>query len=44
MKLRWCTAGLLRAEENFRRIKGYREIPQLTAALNATLASQRHAG
>ena len=44
MKLRWCTAGLLRAEENFRRIKGYRELPQLTAALTATLASQRHAG
>lgn len=44
MKLRWCTAGLLRAEQRFRRIKGYREIPQLLAALNATLASQRHAG
>lgn len=44
MKLRWCTAGLLRAEENFRRIKGYRELPQLTTALKATPASQRHAG
>ena len=44
MKLRWCTAGLLRAEQRFRRIKGYREVPQLLAALNATLASQRHAG
>ena len=44
MKLRWCTAGLLRAEQRFRRIKGYREIPQLIAALNATLASQRQAG
>ncbi len=44
MKLRWCTAGLLRAEQRFRRIKGYREIPQLIAALDATLASQRHAG
>jgi putative transposase len=43
MKLRWCTAGLLRAEQRFRRIKGYREIPRLTAALKATLASNRQA-
>lgn len=44
MKLRWCTAGLLRAEENFRRIKGYRDLPRLIAALNDSLASRRQAG
>lgn len=37
MRVRWCTAGLLRAEEKFRRIKGYRELPQLLAALDATV-------
>jgi transposase-like protein len=33
MRLRWCTAGLLRAEERFRRIKGYKQLPLLLAAL-----------
>jgi len=35
MRLRWCSAGLLRAEEKFNRVKGYKAIPQLTAALDA---------
>ena len=35
MRARWCAAGLLRAEEKFRRIKGYRQIPQLFAELDA---------
>jgi transposase-like protein len=35
MRLRWCAAGLLRAEERFRRIKGYTELPLLLAALDA---------
>ncbi len=43
-KLSWCSAGLLRAEQRFRRIKGDRDISQLTTALTATLASQRQAG
>lgn len=34
MRLRWCAAGLLRAEEKFRRIKGYVELPLLLAALD----------
>jgi transposase-like protein len=33
MRLRWCTAGLLRAEERFRRVKGYKQLPLLLAAL-----------
>lgn len=37
MRQRWCAAGLLRAEEKFRRVKGYRQIPQLLAALDAQL-------
>jgi transposase-like protein len=35
MRLRWCATGLLRAEEKFRRIKGYTELPLLLAALDA---------
>ena len=41
MRQRWCTAGLLRAEEKFRRVKGYRQIPQLLAALDATLLDSK---
>jgi transposase-like protein len=35
MRLRWCAAGLLRAEEKFRRIRGYSALPVLVAALDA---------
>lgn len=35
MRQRWCTAGLLRAESKFRRVKGYKQIPMLIAALDA---------
>jgi len=34
MRRRWCSAGLIRAETKFRRIKGYRQLPQLIAALD----------
>jgi len=34
MRQRWCTAGLLRAESKFRRVKGYRQMPQLLKALD----------
>jgi putative transposase len=34
MRSRWCTAGLLRAESKFRRVKGYRHMPQLLKALD----------
>jgi putative transposase len=33
MRMRWTTAGLLRAESKFKRLKGYREIPILQEAL-----------
>ena len=33
MRRRWCTAGLLRAEEKFRRIKGFCHLPELARAL-----------
>lgn len=34
MRQRWCTAGLLRAESKFRRIKGYRHMPQFLRTLD----------
>lgn len=34
MRQRWCTAGLLRAESKFRRVKGHRYMPQLLEALD----------
>jgi hypothetical protein len=33
MALRWAAAGMLAAEAQFRRVQGYRELPQLAAAL-----------
>src|ERR1700757_3030603 len=33
MMLRWTAAGMLNAERSFRRIKGYKQMPQLVAAL-----------
>jgi transposase-like protein len=34
MRQRWCTAGLLRAESKFHRVKGHRHMPQLLRALD----------
>lgn len=34
MRLRWSAAGLLQAEQNFRRIRGYRMMAKLLAALD----------
>ena len=36
MKLGWVASGLLFVEGRFRRVKRYREIPQLMAAIQAT--------
>jgi len=33
MRQRWCSAGLLRAEEKFRRLRGYTQMPELIRAL-----------
>jgi putative transposase len=34
MRRRWCVAGLLRAETKFRRLRGYRDMPNLLKALD----------
>jgi hypothetical protein len=33
MALRWAAAGMLAAEAQFRRVKGFRELPTLAVAL-----------
>lgn len=38
MALRWAAPGMLAAQARFRRIKGYRQLPQLVAALEAATA------
>ena len=38
MRQRWCASGLLKAEQRFRRVKGYKDIPKLIEALDAALA------
>lgn len=40
MRLRWCTAGLLRAEERFRRVKGHKQLPLLVAVLERLVNPQ----
>lgn len=37
MVLRWVVTALMEAEKKFRRVKGYRDMPQLLAALDATI-------
>lgn len=34
MRLRWCAAGLLKAEEKFQKVRGYRDISRLISALD----------
>jgi len=38
MALRWAAAGMLAAEAQFRRVKGYQELPALAAALQRAAA------
>jgi transposase-like protein len=38
MRLRWAAAGMLAAADQFRRVKGYRQIPALAAALRHTVS------
>ncbi len=40
MALRWAAAGMLAAEGQFRRVKGYRELPQLARALEHATADE----
>jgi transposase-like protein len=39
MRLRWAAAGMLAASSQFRRVKGYRQLPLLAAALRATVGA-----
>jgi putative transposase len=40
MALRWAAAGMLAAEGQFRRVKGYQELPQLALALERATAGE----
>jgi putative transposase len=39
MRMRWAVTGALRAEKNFNRLKGYREIPMLQEALERKIGT-----
>ncbi len=39
MRLRWAAAGMLAAASQFRRVKGYRQLPKLAAALRHTVGA-----
>jgi transposase-like protein len=39
MRLRWAAAGMLAASAQFRRVKGYRQLPQLARALRHTVGA-----
>lgn len=39
MRKRWLAAGLLRAQEKFRRVRGYRDLPHLARALERETAA-----
>jgi len=38
MRRRWCAAGMLEAEQSFRRVRGYKQMPALVAQLRAHAA------
>ena len=40
MRWRWCAAGLLLAEQRFHRVRGYKQIPKLLAALDSVVAKE----
>ena len=44
MRLRWCVAGLLRAESKFRRLKGHRGLGSLLKALKQLIRGQSRGG
>ena len=41
MALRWTAAGLLEAQKTFRRLKAYRQLPILDAALREAVRKAR---
>ena len=42
MTLRWIAAGMFEAEKSLHRVKGYREIPLLTAAFSPALRPRQY--
>ena len=40
MVLRWAVSGIIEAEAKFRRIRGYRSLPQLDLALRNAVAEE----
>lgn len=40
MALRWAAAGMESARSQFRRVKGYKQLPQLAVALQAATAEE----
>ena len=40
MALRWTAAGMLAAEAQFRRVRGFKQMPQLVATLEALTAEE----
>jgi hypothetical protein len=43
MVQRWAVASLVRAEKKFKRVKGYKEIPKLIAALQRKSIDRKEA-
>lgn len=39
MALRWCAAGMLEAEKQFRRVNGHLHLPALRAALEREISA-----
>jgi hypothetical protein len=37
MRLRWAAAGMLAAEAKYRRVKGYRQLDRLNAAITTCI-------
>jgi putative transposase len=44
MALRWCAAGMLEADHQFRRVNGHLHLPKLRAALEAHFSNVSAAG
>jgi putative transposase len=40
MRLRWAAAGMVAASAQFRRVKGYRQLPKLAAALRTAVGAE----
>ncbi|HUR23448.1 MAG TPA: hypothetical protein VMZ73_06215 [Acidimicrobiales bacterium] len=43
MRLRWAAAGMLKATNQFRRVKGYSQLPQLASAIKSATSKTEDA-